>query len=187
MCGVCGEVTFDGSRADTAAVGRMVDAVVPRGPDADGVWSHEDERVSVHLGHRRLSIIDLSDAGAQPMVDDGLGLTVVFNGCIYNHHQLRAELEGHGYRFFSTSDTEVILKGYHRWGADVVDHLAGCSLSPCTSTTPDGWSWPATGWGSSRCTWPRPRTGCGSPPPCRPCWPAEGSTRSWTPWGCITT
>src|SRR5215218_6207953 len=121
MCGVCGEVTFDWSRADTAAVGRMVDAVVPRGPDGAGVLGAG----RVAFGHRRLSIIDLSDAGAQPMVDDGLGLTVVFNGCIYNHQQLRAELEQRGYRFFSTSDTEVILKGYHRWGADVVDHLVG--------------------------------------------------------------
>jgi asparagine synthase (glutamine-hydrolysing) len=121
MCGVCGEVTFDGSRADTEAVGRMVDAVGPRGPDGEGVRSAGP----VAFGHRRLSIIDLSDGGTQPMVDEALGLTVVFNGCIYNHHQLRAELEQHGYRFFSSSDTEVIVKGYHRWGADVVDHLVG--------------------------------------------------------------
>jgi asparagine synthase (glutamine-hydrolysing) len=121
MCGVCGEVTFDGSPADTAAVDRMVGAVVTRGPDGAGSWG--DGRVA--FGHRRLSIIDLSGAGAQPMVDDELHLTVVFNGCIYNHEQLRAELEGHGYRFSSGADTEVILKGYHRWGVDVVDHLVG--------------------------------------------------------------
>src|SRR3954451_15674343 len=59
------------------------------------------------------------------MVDNELGLTAVFNGCIYDYKELRAELEGHGYRFFSTSDTEVLIKGYHRWGIDFVDHLHG--------------------------------------------------------------
>ena len=121
MCGICGEVTFDGSAADTAAVDRMMGAVVPRGPDGEGTCAAG----RVAFGHRRLSIIDLSDAGAQPMVDDELGVTLVFNGCVYNHQQLRAELAGHGYRFFSTSDSEVIVKGYHRWGVDVVDHLVG--------------------------------------------------------------
>lgn len=121
MCGLSGEITFDGSLADTAAVGRMVDAVVPRGPDGEGAWSAG----RVAFGHRRLSVIDLSPAGAQPMVDNALGLTAVFNGCIYDHRDLRAELEGHGHRFFSTSDTEVILKGYAQWGTDVVDHLHG--------------------------------------------------------------
>src|ERR671929_1625189 len=121
MCGLTGEITFDGSLADTTAVGRMVDAVVPRGPDGQGTWSAG----RVAFGHRRLSVIDLSPAGAQPMVDNALGLTAVFNGCIYDYRELRAELEGHGHRFFSTSDTEVILKGYAQWGADVVDHLHG--------------------------------------------------------------
>src|SRR5205085_296545 len=74
---------------------------------------------------RRLAIIDLSRRGDQPMVDPELGLTVVFNGCIYNHRQLRAELESAGYRFFSNSDTEVLLKGYHRWRERFVDRLAG--------------------------------------------------------------
>ena len=121
MCGLCGEITFDGSLADTTAVDRMVECLVPRGPDGQG--AHAAGRVA--LGHRRLSVIDLSPAGSQPMVDNELGLTAVFNGCIYDHRELRAELEGHGYRFFSTSDTEVILKGYHRWGPDVVSHLHG--------------------------------------------------------------
>jgi asparagine synthase (glutamine-hydrolysing) len=121
MCGLCGEITFDGSLADTAAVGRMVEAVVPRGPDGQGVWSAG----RIAFGHRRLSVIDLSPAGAQPMVDPQLGLTAVFNGCIYDYRELRAELEGHGHRFFSTSDTEVVLKGYAQWGTDVVDHLHG--------------------------------------------------------------
>jgi len=92
-----------------------------RGPDASGTWS--DDRLA--LAHRRLKIIDLSDAGAQPMVDAELGVTVVFNGCIYNYKQLREELQQAGYRFFSTSDTEVIAKAYRAWGDDFVDRLAG--------------------------------------------------------------
>jgi asparagine synthase (glutamine-hydrolysing) len=121
MCGLCGEITFDGSMADTAAVGRMVECLVPRGPDGQGSWSAS----RVAFGHRRLSVIDLTPHGAQPMVDNELGLTAAYNGCIYDYQELRAELEGHGYRFFSTSDTEVILKGYHHWGTDVVKHLHG--------------------------------------------------------------
>src|SRR3954449_1794903 len=121
MCGLCGEITFDGSLADTTAVTRMVGALVPRGPDGQGSWSSG----RVAFGHRRLSVIDLSPCGAQPMVDNELGLTAVFNGCIYDYQELRAELEGHGYRFFSTSDTEVLIKGYHYWGLDFVDHLHG--------------------------------------------------------------
>ncbi len=92
-----------------------------RGPDGAGVWS--DGRIA--LGHRRLQIIDLSEAGAQPMVDSELGLTVVFNGCIYNYPDLRNELAQAGHRFFSTSDTEVIAKAYRQWGDDFVDHLMG--------------------------------------------------------------
>jgi asparagine synthase (glutamine-hydrolysing) len=121
MCGLSGEIRFDGSLADTTAVARMVEALVPRGPDGEGHWSSG----RVAFGHRRLSVIDLSASGSQPMVDSELGLEAVFNGCIYDYKELRAELEGHGYRFFSTSDTEVLLKGYHHWGVDFVDHLHG--------------------------------------------------------------
>ena len=121
MCGLTGELRFDGAPADTAAVGRMVAAMEPRGPDGNGIWSQGP----VALGHRRLKIIDLSEKAAQPMVDSDLGLAGVFNGCVYNYKQLRAELQEAGYRFFSTSDTEVLLKAYHRWGADCVDHFKG--------------------------------------------------------------
>ena len=121
MCGVCGEITFDGTMADTTAVARMVECLAPRGPDGQGSWSSG----RVAFGHRRLSVIDLTPHGAQPMVDNDLGLTAVFNGCIYDYRELRAELEAAGHRFFSTSDTEVILKGYAEWGTDVVSHLHG--------------------------------------------------------------
>jgi asparagine synthase (glutamine-hydrolysing) len=98
----------------------MSAAMSDRGPDGDGIWSDG----WVAFGHRRLTVIDLSDGGRQPMSDEGLGLTVVFNGCIYNHHELRRELADH-YTFASTSDTEVLLKAYDRWGEDFVHHLVG--------------------------------------------------------------
>ncbi|MGZ3146336.1 N-acetylglutaminylglutamine amidotransferase [Lentzea chajnantorensis] len=121
MCGIAGEIITDESgRPDLGAVERMTRAMWSRGPDGAGQWS--EGRVA--LGHRRLSIIDLSDLGAQPMVDDELGLAVAFNGCVYNYEQLREELSGR-YRFTSTSDTEVILKAYHHWGEEFVDHLVG--------------------------------------------------------------
>ena len=121
MCGLCGEFRWDGTAADTAAVARMTEPLAPRGPNGTGLWASG----AAALGHRRLSIIDLSVAGSQPMVDSDLGLTVAFNGCIYNYPQLREELAAEGYRFFSHSDTEVILKAYHRWGTRCVDHFAG--------------------------------------------------------------
>ena len=104
MCGIAGEIRF-GDRADVGAVERMTESLAPRGPDGSGIWAQGP----VALGHRRLTIIDLSTRGAQPMHDPDLGLTIVFNGCIYNYKSLRAELERDGYRFFSRSDTEVIL------------------------------------------------------------------------------
>ncbi|MBB4212274.1 asparagine synthase (glutamine-hydrolysing) [Rhodothalassium salexigens DSM 2132] len=121
MCGIAGEVRFDGRMADAGLVARMSETQAPRGPDGEGLWQHG----RVCFGHRRLRIIDLTDAGSQPMIDSHLGLAMVFNGCIYNYPDLRAELEAAGHRFFSTSDTEVILKGYRQWGEDVVQRLNG--------------------------------------------------------------
>jgi len=121
MCGIAGELSFDGSPADAAAVARMCDTMVSRGPDGNGLWASG----RIALGHRRLKIIDLSDKAAQPMVDPELGLTVVFNGCIYNYRELRDELSKAGYRFFSHSDTEVIGKAYHRWGTACVERFYG--------------------------------------------------------------
>ncbi|MBW0012744.1 N-acetylglutaminylglutamine amidotransferase [Mycobacterium sp.] len=121
MCGATGEVRLDGRVPDVAAVSAMAAVMAPRGPDAAGTWSHG----RVALGHRRLKIIDLTEAGAQPMVDAELGLTIVWNGCIYNYQELRRELAEQGYRFFSHSDTEVLLKAYHRWGDGFVRRLKG--------------------------------------------------------------
>ncbi|MBX3606085.1 MAG: N-acetylglutaminylglutamine amidotransferase [Piscinibacter sp.] len=121
MCGIAGEVRFDGNAADAQAVGRMTETMRPRGPDAGGAV----QQGRVAFGHRRLRIIDLSERGQQPMVASDLGLTLVFNGCIYNHRELRAELEQDGARFFSDSDTEVLLRAYHRWGPACVERLQG--------------------------------------------------------------
>ncbi|MCW2912127.1 MAG: hypothetical protein JWN52_195 [Actinomycetia bacterium] len=121
MCGLSGELRFDGALADVDAVARMTAAMEPRGPDGSGLWSQGPAA----LGHRRLKIIDLSEKAAQPMVDSELGLTGVFNGCVYNYRELRAELLAEGYRFFSTSDTEVLIKAYHRWGLDCVSRFKG--------------------------------------------------------------
>jgi asparagine synthase (glutamine-hydrolysing) len=121
MCGISGELRFDGKVARPEVVAAMSDRVASRGPDGAGTWCSGP----IALGHRRLAIIDLSPRGQQPMVDPELGLTAVFNGCIYNHRELRRELEGAGYRFFSTSDTEVLLKGYDHWGTKLVDRLVG--------------------------------------------------------------
>lgn len=121
MCGICGEATFLGQPASVEAVAAMSGCMVPRGPDGDGVVS----RGRVAFGHRRLKIIDLSEKAEQPMVDPTLGITIVFNGCIYNHKELRAELEQKGYRFFSDGDTEVIVKGWHAWGTELPKKLFG--------------------------------------------------------------
>ncbi|PXW31100.1 UNVERIFIED_CONTAM: asparagine synthase (glutamine-hydrolysing) [Williamsia faeni] len=121
MCGICGEITFNGDRPDLSAVVAMTESMAPRGPDGEGVYLHRHAA----LGHRRLEIIDLTARGAQPMVDSALGLSLVFNGCIYNYKELREELSEAGYSFFSTADSEVILKAFHHWGPDCVGHLIG--------------------------------------------------------------
>ncbi|MFG2099043.1 N-acetylglutaminylglutamine amidotransferase [Micromonospora echinaurantiaca] len=121
MCGLAGEFRRDGLRADVAAVERMAATMSDRGPDDSGVWSQGPTA----LGHRRLKIIDLSAASGQPLVDPDAGLTGVFNGCVYNYRELRAELTARGHRFFSTGDSEVVVKAYAEWGLDFVDHLVG--------------------------------------------------------------
>jgi asparagine synthase (glutamine-hydrolysing) len=121
MCGICGEVTFNGAPADPAALARMMEALARRGPDANGMVV----RGRIGFGHQRLKIIDLTEKAQQPMVDSDLGLTIVFNGCIYNYPELRAELAKLGYTFFSHGDTEVICKAWHAWGPDCVKRFHG--------------------------------------------------------------
>jgi len=121
MCGICGELRLDGAPADLDAVARMMVPLKRRGPDHGGSYSDG----ALAFGHRRLSIIDLSVRANQPMVDQGLGLALVFNGTIYNYPELRRELSALGYHFFSDGDTEVILKAWHAWGEDCVARLHG--------------------------------------------------------------
>ncbi|MFI5953429.1 N-acetylglutaminylglutamine amidotransferase [Cryptosporangium sp. NPDC051539] len=127
MCGFGGEIRFDKQRPDVDALRQMQPRLSLRGPDASGEWSHK----ATALVHSRLQIIDLSEAGAQPMTDPdpaavgAADRTLVFNGCIYNYQQLRAELHGLGHTFFSTSDSEVILKAYRQWGERCVERFLG--------------------------------------------------------------
>ena len=121
MCGIAGEFRFDGSKPDPSHIEKMTAALARRGPDAEG--SYFDGPVA--FGHRRLAIIDLSPRSAQPMVDEALGLALVFNGSIYNYPKLRAELIGKGHHFHSDGDTEVILRAYAEWGEACVERLHG--------------------------------------------------------------
>lgn len=121
MCGICGEIAREGTPLEPSATERMMETMRRRGPDAGATFVGKNSI----FGHRRLKIIDLTEASAQPMVDRKLGLAIVFNGAIYNYRELRAELEGKGYSFFSHGDTEVILKAYHAWGRDCVKHFNG--------------------------------------------------------------
>lgn len=126
MCGIGAIFRYKNNSADTdprAWLETVNARQKPRGPDGEGVWVSEDHTVG--LGHRRLAIIDLSPAGAQPMAsDDGL-VRVTFNGEIYNYKDLRAGLEAQGYRFRSHSDTEVLIHLYRRYGRRMVEHLRG--------------------------------------------------------------
>ena len=121
MCGICGQLRFDGDTPSSESLDNMMNKLARRGPDSNGKWLEG----TIGFGHQRLSIIDLSSSGSQPMIDSLLKLTLVFNGTIYNYKQLRSRLIGKGYSFFSSSDTEVIIKAYHYWGEDCVNHLDG--------------------------------------------------------------
>jgi len=122
MCGIAGAVeTADPSRLTEPVLHRMASLIAYRGPDNQGAWLSPP----VGLCHRRLSIIDLSEAGNQPMSLEGTGLTMVFNGEIYNFPELRAELEGKGVVFRSRSDTEVLLRAYEAWDVECLDHING--------------------------------------------------------------
>jgi asparagine synthase (glutamine-hydrolysing) len=119
MCGIAGFV----GRGERSQLGAMVERLAHRGPDAAGLWNDDEERV--FLGHRRLSIVDL-DGGAQPMGTPDGSLVVTFNGEIYNHRALRAELTARGHQFVSDhSDTEVLLHGYREWGEGLPLRLNG--------------------------------------------------------------
>ena len=119
---MCGFVGFTGHVENSQGViDAMMDRIVHRGPDMGG--SHVTDDAT--LGFRRLSILDLSEAGAQPMSNEDGSVFIVFNGEIYNFQELREELKAAGYTFHSNTDTETLLHGYELWGEDLVDHLRG--------------------------------------------------------------
>ena len=120
VCGIAGcYQQADGQKL----VDIMSDRIAHRGPDAAGIWSHEDDRVAVQLGLRRLSIIDLSAAADQPLSKHGM--TLVYNGELYNYKALRAELATRGVRFVTNSDTEVVLEAWRYWGPEALRRFRG--------------------------------------------------------------
>lgn len=121
MCGIAGLILRDGRPVDTGRLRVMAQALAHRGPDGEGVW----EDGAAGLVHRRLSIVDLSPAGAQPMLSVDGRFSITFNGEIYNYQELRRELEAQGVTFRSTSDTEVLLTLFAREGADMLGKLHG--------------------------------------------------------------
>lgn len=123
MCGIAGVYYFNESRVDTQKAQLMCDVMAHRGPDGGGSWSNQSE--NIRLLHRRLSIIDLSDAASQPMISDDASTVIAFNGEIYNYIEIRNELIGLGVSFKTNSDTEVLLKSYMQWGVKCLSHLNG--------------------------------------------------------------
>lgn len=121
MCGICGILANDSHSRLQNRVAKMVETLAPRGPDAEGVYVAD----GIALGHRRLSILDLSPTGAQPMALGPDGAVLSYNGEVYNFADLRVELEARGVRFRGRSDTEVILNAYDIWGLDGLKRLEG--------------------------------------------------------------
>src|SRR4051812_13804173 len=119
MCGIVG--VLGRNAAADAPLAQRCESMGHRGPDASGEWRSSDGLSA--LGHRRLSIIDLSSGGAQPMGDPACTVQVVLNGEIYNYRELREELRARGHQFRSSSDTEVLLQAYLEWGTDCVQRL----------------------------------------------------------------
>lgn len=119
---MCGFVGFTNKINDTSIVlGKMMDRIKHRGPDSDG--KYVDEQIA--MGFRRLSIIDLSDQGSQPIFNEDKSLVLTFNGEIYNYKDLREELVASGHKFYTQTDSEVLIHGYEQWGEDMLDKLRG--------------------------------------------------------------
>jgi asparagine synthase (glutamine-hydrolysing) len=123
MCGIVGLISRDGSRVHAEQIVAMRDTMRHRGPDDEGIWVSGDGHAG--LGHRRLSIIDLSPAGRAPMGNEDGTVQVTFNGEIYNHAELRSDLEKRGHRFRSQCDTEVLVHMWEEHGQAMVDRLIG--------------------------------------------------------------
>ena len=132
MCGICGFVSLKPVQNGERILQRMIEALRHRGPDGCGVWIGDAEKrrngdtgKHAYIGHTRLAIIDLSEAGRQPMSNEDGSVWVSYNGEIYNFLELRSLLEQKGHRFRSRTDTEVLVHAYEEWGDDFVTKLRG--------------------------------------------------------------
>jgi asparagine synthase (glutamine-hydrolysing) len=121
MCGITGILNLNHDPVSPTDLQRMADAISHRGPDGEGYWTDR----FIGFGHRRLAILDLTDAAHQPMLSDDGRVALIYNGEIYNFRELRNELKDHGYNFRSTGDTEVVLKAYHAWDAKCIKRFNG--------------------------------------------------------------
>jgi asparagine synthase (glutamine-hydrolysing) len=121
VCGIAGILDRAGRQVDPHLVAAMTKAIAHRGPDGEGVWAEG----AIGLGNRRLAIIDLSEAGSQPMTNETGDVVITYNGEIYNFRELRAELERAGHRFRSGTDTEVVVHAYEEWGPACVERFNG--------------------------------------------------------------
>src|SRR3989337_1864962 len=122
MCGIVGLCSLN-KRTDKTVLTSMRDALTHRGPDDAGIYF--DQECNVGLGHRRLSVLDLSSFGHQPMSNDNGSIWITYNGEVYNYREIREELIKKGYNFKSDSDTEVVIKAYEEWGIDCVHKFIG--------------------------------------------------------------
>ena len=159
MCGIAGKLYLDGQRpVERDLIERMLEVIVHRGPDGQGQYVSGP----VGLGHRRLSIIDLSDCGTQPMCNEDATVWIAFNGEIYNYLELRKRLIQRGHVFRSATDTEVIIHLYEEYGADCLQQLRGMFAFAIWDQRRQRLFWPVTGWASSRYITVKPRTRSGS-------------------------
>ena len=123
MCGITGIYSFEKSSTDEKIIKKMTSALQHRGPDQSGIYVNSNKKV--FLGHRRLSILDLSVKGKQPMQDKEKEIVITYNGETYNFQKIKKELEIKGYKFESTTDTEVLIAAYKEWGINFVKKLNG--------------------------------------------------------------
>lgn len=123
MCGICGFISE--KEITTENLKNMNNTINYRGPDSEGIYFEETDGKKIGLAHKRLAIMDLSPLGHQPMFSEDKNIIVIFNGEIYNFQEIKEDLEKKGYKFRSTSDTEVIVKGYEEYGIEIIEKLNG--------------------------------------------------------------
>ena len=123
MCGIAGIIRLNKKPVRQSKLKTMTETLVHRGPDGEGHWLNQ--KCNVGFGHRRLSVIDLTESASQPMHYSDNRLTITYNGEIYNYIEIKKELKSKGYKFITNSDTEVILASYHYWGKNCLAQFDG--------------------------------------------------------------